>query len=60
MGTATKTVKNIVINTAKAASKLVVQKIAEATGDVIRNKIADKINSFGKSKNDTIEPQQKK
>ena len=28
-----------------------VQKSTEATGDLIRNKIADKINSLGKSKN---------
>ena len=29
----------------------VVQKIAEATGDLIRNKIADQLTSVGKSKN---------
>ena len=33
----------------KTASKRVVQKIAEATGDLIGNKIADKITSVGKS-----------
>ena len=38
------------IDAAKTASKEVVQKTAEATGDVIRNKIADKITSIGKSK----------
>ena len=38
------------INTAKTASKRVVQKTAEATGDMIRNKIADKITSLGKTK----------
>ena len=31
-------------------SKRVVQKIAEATGDLIGNKIADKITSLGKTK----------
>ena len=38
------------IDMAKTASKRVVQKIAEATGDLIGNKIADKITSFGKTK----------
>ena len=37
-------------DTAKTASKQVVQKIAEATGDLIRNKIADKITLLGKAK----------
>ena len=46
MDTATKTG----INAAKAASKRVVQKTAEATGDLIGNKIADKITSIGKPK----------
>ena len=32
---------------AKTASTRVVQKTAEATGDLIRNKIADKITSLG-------------
>ena len=32
------------------ASKRAVQKPAEATGDLIGNKIADKINSVGKTK----------
>ena len=32
------------------ASKRVVQKTAEATGDLIVNKIADKITSLGKTK----------
>ena len=40
MDTATKTG----INAAKTASKKVVQKTAEAIGDLIRNKIAGKIN----------------
>ena len=39
MDTATKTGTDA----AKTASKPVVQKILEATGDLIRNKIADKI-----------------
>ena len=36
---------------AKTGGKRIVQKSAEATGDLIGNKIADKINSLGKSKN---------
>ena len=46
MDTATKTR----MDAAKAASKRVIQKTAEATGDLIRNKIADKITSIGKPK----------
>ena len=46
MGTVTKTE----IDTAKSASKQVVQKSAEATGDLIGDKIADKITSIGKTK----------
>ena len=46
MDTATK----IGIDAAKTASKRVVQKTAEATGDLIGNKIADIITSVGKSK----------
>ena len=46
MDTATKTG----IDAAKTASKRVVQKTAEATGDLIGNKIADKITSIGKPK----------
>ena len=38
------------INAAKTASKWVVQKTTEATGDLIVNKIADKITSLGKIK----------
>ena len=45
MDTATKTG----IHAAKTASKRVVQKTAEATGDLIKKKIADKITSVGKS-----------
>ena len=48
MDTATKTG----IDAAKTASKRVVQKTAEATGDLIGNKIADEIISVGKSKED--------
>ena len=46
MDTATKTG----IDATKTASKWVVQKNAEATGDLIRNKIADKITSLRKIK----------
>ena len=46
MNTATKTG----IVAAKTASKWVVQKNAEATGDMIGNKIADKITSLVKTK----------
>ena len=38
------------IDAAKTASKRVVQKTAEATGDLIVNKIAYKITSIGKPK----------
>ena len=38
------------IDAAKTASKRVVQKTEEATGDLIGNKIADKITSIGKPK----------
>ena len=38
------------IDAAKAASKTVVQKPAEATGDLTGNKIVHKITSIGKSK----------
>ena len=48
MNTATKTG----IDATKTASKRIVQKTAEATGDLIGNKIADKITSVGKSKSD--------
>ena len=34
----------------KTASKRVLQKTAETTGDLIGNKITDEINSIGKSK----------
>ena len=38
------------IDAAKAASERVVQNTAEATGDLIGNKIADKITSISKPK----------
>ena len=38
------------IDPAKIASKRVVQKTAETTGDFVENKIADKITSLGKQK----------
>ena len=38
------------IAVAKTASKRVVQKTADATGDLIGNKIADRITSIGKPK----------
>ena len=38
------------MDAAKVASKRVVQKTAEATEDLIGNKIADKITSIGKPK----------
>ena len=46
MNTATKTG----IDAAKTAFKWVVQKTAEDTGDLIGNKIADRITSLGKTK----------
>ena len=48
MDTATKTE----IDAAKNASKRAVQKTEQAAADLMRNKIADKITSVGKSKND--------
>ena len=44
------TATTIGIDSAQTASKRVVQKTAEATGDLIGNTIADKITSIGKSK----------
>ena len=44
------TVTKTGIDAAKTASKRVVKKTAEATGDLIRNKIANKITSIGKPK----------
>ena len=42
--------KNL-MDAAKTASKILVQKPAETTGDLIGNKIADKMTSVGKLKN---------
>ena len=44
------TTTNTGIDAAKTASKRVLQEPAEATGDLIGNKIADKITSLGKTK----------
>ena len=49
MDTATKTG----IDAAKTTSKRIVQKTAEATGDLIENKIADKSTSISKQKEKT-------
>ena len=46
MDTATK----VRLHAAKTASEQVVQKFSEATGDLIENKIADKITSLSKTK----------
>ena len=54
MDTATKTGTDV----AKTASKRVVQKTAEATRDLIGNKIADEITSVGKSKEITNKPEE--
>ena len=42
--------KKLMENTAKTALKRVVQNTAEATGDLIENKMADKITSLGKKR----------
>ena len=47
------------IDAANTASKGVVQKTAKATGDFIRNKIADKITSIGKAENKEKEDETK-
>ena len=39
------------IDAAKNTSKKIIQKTAETAGDLIENKIANKITSAGKSKN---------
>ena len=54
MNTATKKV----IGAAKTASKRVVKKTAEAAGDLIENKIADKTTLVGKTKNEEDERQE--
>ena len=46
------------IDAAKTASKRVVQKRAEATGDLISKRIADKITSVGKTKEKTNKPEE--
>ena len=48
------------IDAAKTASERVVQKTAEATGDLIRNIIADKITSIGKPKEKEKQKKEKK
>ena len=55
MDTATKTG----IDTAKTPSKRVLQKTAEATGDLIRNKLADEITLIGKPKEKETKKQKK-
>ena len=47
MDNATKTGRDA----AKTTSKRIIQKTAKATGDLIENKIANKITSVGKTKN---------
>ena len=51
MDTATKNAKTVEMDAEKIVSKRVVQKTLEAAGDLIGNKIADKITSVGKTKN---------
>ena len=58
MNTATKT--GIDAAKTKNACKRVVQKTAEATGDLIENKISDKITSVGKTKSRGKEDQTNK
>ena len=48
----TKIFKTVRMDSAKTTSKTVVQKTTEATGDLIRNKIADKITPAGILKNE--------
>lgn len=50
METETKTLKNLGIIAVEIASIRVLQKTAEVTGDVTKNKIGDKVISAGKSK----------
>ena len=54
MDTATKTG----IDAAETSSKRVVPKTTEATGDLIGNKIADKITSLGKTKSKESEKEE--
>ena len=46
------------IDAAKIGSKWVAQKTAEAAGDLIGNKIVDKITSIGKTKEKTNKPEE--
>ena len=46
------------IDAAKSASKRVVQKTAEAAGDLISNKKTDKITSIDKTKEKTNKPEE--
>ena len=46
------------IDAAKTTSKRVFQKTAEATGDLIGNKVADKITSIGRPKEKTKETEE--
>ena len=55
MDTAKKPKKNQGTNFAKAAGKKIVKKSTKATGDLIGNKIADKIISLGNKTNETNE-----
>ena len=48
------------INAAKALSKRVAQKTSEATGDLIQNKIANKVSSVGKTKSKEIKDETNK
>ena len=48
------------MDAAKIASERVVQKTAETTGDLIRNKIDDKITSLGKTKSKEKEEKEEK
>ena len=48
------------IDAAKTGSKRVVQKTAEATGHLVRNKTADKITSLGKTKSKEKEKEQER
>ena len=49
------TTTKLAIDAAKTASKRVVEKNAEAAGDLIENKIADKITSVAKTESKGIE-----
>ena len=48
------------INAAKTPSKRVAQKTSEATGDLIQNKIANKVSSVGKTKSKEIKDETNK